>query len=50
MTCVLFGLLPLTLADELPGPGPLAGALLLAESTFWGLRFVAQFVAFPAAT
>jgi hypothetical protein len=46
--CVLLGLAPLTLAGELVGPGRTANAILVAELTVWGLRWVAQFVAFPA--
>jgi hypothetical protein len=46
--CVLLGLAPLTLTADLLGPGRTATAILVAELTVWGLRWVAQFVAFPA--
>jgi hypothetical protein len=48
VVCVLLGLAPLTLTGELVGPGRTATAILIAELTVWGLRWVAQFVAFPA--
>lgn len=47
LTCVLFGLAPLGLAEELLAPGPMPKAILGAECVFWGLRWCAQFVAFP---
>ena len=46
--CVLLGLAPLTLTGDLVAPGRTATAILVAEVTVWGLRWVAQFVAFPA--
>jgi hypothetical protein len=48
--CVLLGLAPLLLAPELLAPGRVHGAVLGAECVFWGLRWGAQFVAFPPAT
>jgi hypothetical protein len=45
--CVLCGLGPLLLTDELLAPGRLPTAVLAAETAFWGLRWVAQFVLFP---
>jgi hypothetical protein len=47
LTCVLLGLVPLGLAAELLEPGPIPRAVLAAECVFWGLRWCAQFVAFP---
>jgi hypothetical protein len=49
LTCVMLGLAPLGLADELLAPGPMPKAILAAECVFWGLRWCAQFVAFPPA-
>jgi hypothetical protein len=49
LTCVLFGLAPLALTPELLIPGRLSTAVLAAECVFWGLRWCAQFVAFPPA-
>jgi len=46
--CVLLGLAPLALTDDLVAPGRTATAILAAELTVWGLRWAAQFVAFPA--
>jgi hypothetical protein len=46
LTCVLLGLLPLTLTAELLAPGRMPTAILAAECTFWGLRWCTQFVAF----
>ncbi|MFI5915812.1 hypothetical protein [Dactylosporangium sp. NPDC051541] len=48
--CVLLGLAPLTLAADLLAPGRTATAILVAECAVWGLRWLAQFVAFPART
>lgn len=47
--CVLLGLVPLVLTDELLAPDRLGTAVLVAECAFWGIRWCAQFVAFPAA-
>ena len=47
--CVLLGLVPLVLTAELLAPDRLGIAVLAAECVFWGLRWCAQFVAFPAA-
>jgi len=49
VTCVLFGLAPLTLTTELMTPGRLSKAGLAAECVFWALRWCAQFIAFPPA-
>jgi hypothetical protein len=48
--CVLLGLAPLTLAADLLAPGRAATAILVAECAVWGLRWLIQFVAFPART
>jgi hypothetical protein len=48
-TCALLGLAPLLLATDLLGPGRLPTAVLAAECAFWGLRWCAQFTAFPPA-
>ncbi|MDG6108856.1 hypothetical protein Daura_36525 [Dactylosporangium aurantiacum] len=48
--CVLLGLAPLLLAADLLAPGRVPAAVLGAECVFWGLRWGAQFVAFPPAT
>jgi hypothetical protein len=48
--CVLLGLAPLLLTTDLLGPGRVPAAVLGAECVFWGLRWGAQFVAFPPAT
>jgi len=48
--CVLLGLAPLTLTTDLLAPGRASAAILGAECAFWGLRWLAQFVAFPAST
>jgi hypothetical protein len=48
---VLLGLAPLLLAPDLLAPGSrVHTAVLGAECVFWGLRWAAQFVAFPPAT
>jgi hypothetical protein len=47
LMCVLCGLGPLLLTTELLSPGRLPAAVLGAETVFWGLRWVAQFVLFP---
>jgi hypothetical protein len=49
LTCVLFGLAPLVLAADLLAPGRTPTGILVAECVFWGLRWGAQFVAFPPA-
>jgi hypothetical protein len=49
VTCVMLGLVPLTLAADLLGPGRLGAAILGAECGFWGLRWAAQFTAFGPA-
>lgn len=48
--CVLLGLAPLLLTPDLLAPGRVHKAVLGAECVFWGLRWAAQFVAFPPAT
>ena len=48
--CVLLGLAPLLLAPDLLAPGRVPAAVLGAECVFWGLRWGAQFVAFPPQT
>ncbi len=48
--CVLLGLAPLLLAADLRQPGRVHTAVLAAECVFWGLRWGAQFVAFPPQT
>lgn len=48
--CVLLGLAPLLLATDLRQPGRVHTAVLGAECVFWGLRWGAQFVAFPPQT
>ncbi|MEV0568643.1 hypothetical protein [Dactylosporangium sp. NPDC050588] len=48
--CVLLGLAPLLLAADLLRPGRVPAAVLGAECVFWGLRWAAQFVAFPPGT
>jgi hypothetical protein len=50
LTCLLLGLAPLALTTELLTPGRTPTAILAAEVVFWGLRWCAQFVAFPQAT
>ncbi|GAA1671969.1 hypothetical protein GCM10009765_21700 [Fodinicola feengrottensis] len=47
VVCVLCGLGPLLLANELLAPGRLPTAVLAAETVFWGLRWLAQFGFFP---
>jgi hypothetical protein len=47
LTCILLGIAPLTLAADLLVPARLPRAVLAAECVFWGLRWCAQFVAFP---
>ena len=49
LTCLLLGLAPLLLATDLLTGGRLPAAVLGAESIFWGLRWIAQLVAFPPA-
>ncbi|MCY9785302.1 hypothetical protein KIK06_15570 [Nocardiopsis sp. EMB25] len=49
VTCVLLGSLPLLLAPELLTGGPLARALLTAETVFWSLRWLFQFAYFSPA-
>jgi hypothetical protein len=49
VTCILLGLAPLALATDLLAPARLPRAVLAAECVFWGLRWCAQFVAFPRA-
>ncbi len=49
LTCLLLGLAPLALTTELLAPGRTPTAILAAECVFWGLRWCAQFVAFPPA-
>src|SRR6185369_6122726 len=49
LSCVLLGLAPLALTSDLLTPGPLPASILIAECVFWGLRWCAQFVAFPPA-
>ncbi|WP_051944518.1 hypothetical protein [Streptacidiphilus rugosus] len=46
LTCVLLGLLPLTLAPQLLAGGPLATALLVGQTLFWGARWLFQFAVF----
>lgn len=46
--CVLLGLAPLALTDDILAPGRASTAILVAELTVWTLRWAAQFVAFPA--
>jgi hypothetical protein len=36
LTCVLLGLAPLALSEELLAPGRMSTAVLAAESVFWG--------------
>ena len=48
--CVLLGLAPLLLTPDLLAPGRVQKAVLGAECVFWGLRWAAQFVAFPPVT
>ncbi|PDP85629.1 hypothetical protein CQJ94_21135 [Glycomyces fuscus] len=47
--CALLGALPLLLAPELLAGGPLARALLAAETLFWSLRWLFQFAYFSPA-
>jgi hypothetical protein len=47
VTCVLLGLAPLAFTADLLAPGRLGAAVLVAECAFWGLRWGAQFAAFP---
>jgi hypothetical protein len=49
LSCVLLGLAPLALTSDLLAPGRLPAAILIAECVFWGLRWCAQFAAFPPA-
>jgi hypothetical protein len=49
LTCVLLGLAPLALTADLLAPGRMPTAVLAGECAFWGLRWGAQFVAFPPA-
>jgi hypothetical protein len=49
LSCVLLGLAPLTLTSDLLAPGPLPAFVLITECVFWGLRWCAQFIAFPPA-
>jgi hypothetical protein len=49
LTCVLLGLLPLALTDELLAAGRLPAAVLAGECVFWGLRWCAQLLEFRPA-
>jgi hypothetical protein len=49
LTCVLLGIVPLTFTADLLVPGRLPRVVLAGECVFWGLRWCAQFVAFPPA-
>ncbi|WP_030275996.1 hypothetical protein [Streptomyces sp. NRRL B-24484] len=46
MTCVLLGLLPLLLAPDLLAGGRLGTALLVAQTLFWGTRWLFEFAVF----
>lgn len=47
--CIMLGLAPLCLTRQMLETGAMPKAVLAAECTFWGLRWCAQFVAFPPA-
>jgi hypothetical protein len=46
--CIMLGLAPLCLTNQMLQAGAMPQAVLAAECTFWGLRWCAQFVAFPS--
>ena len=48
LTLILFGLLSLLLSHELLAPAPLARALLLGLTLFWGARLYAQHFVYRA--
>ncbi|GAA1719257.1 hypothetical protein GCM10009765_79560 [Fodinicola feengrottensis] len=47
LTCVILGFAPLVLTAELLTPSRLSTAILAAETLFWGMRWLTQFVVFP---
>jgi hypothetical protein len=46
LTCVLWGLLPLTAAGRLVQPGPVTRLVLIGAVTFWASRLVIQLAVF----
>jgi hypothetical protein len=49
LTCVLLGLAPLLLTEDLLAAGRMSTAVLAAECVFWGLRWCAQLMEFRPA-
>ncbi len=49
LTCVLMGLLPLTMPGSLLNGGPLATAVLVGYLLFWGSRLFVQVLVYDAA-